>query len=55
MTTKPASSTEHGKTQPSEAGHNRNTPDGSKGLAETGVNEPHIEQTDAVPNGKRKG
>lgn len=54
MTSKPASSTGQGKTEPSEAGHNRNTPGDSKGLAETSVNEPHIEKTDTIPEGERK-
>jgi hypothetical protein len=54
MTNKPDKGTDRQKTLPSEADHNRNTPGGEKGLAETGVNEPHIETAESVPAGKNR-
>ena len=32
--------------RPSEADHDRNTPDKNKGLAESGVNAPHVEKSE---------
>jgi hypothetical protein len=47
MTSKAPEPNSSAKARPSEADHDRNTPGKGKGLAESSVNEPHIEPTDA--------
>jgi hypothetical protein len=47
MTSKASKPNTSAKARPSEADHDRNTPGKGKGLAESSVNEPHIEPTDA--------
>lgn len=53
MTGKTENNTERRKERPSEADHNRNTPSRNKGLAETGVTEPHIEPTESDQTGRK--
>jgi hypothetical protein len=55
MTSKPEDNTERRKERPGEADHNRNTPSGNKGLAETGVTEPHIEPAESDQAGRKDG
>ncbi|WP_157959660.1 hypothetical protein [Devosia submarina] len=53
MTGKTEHNTERRKERQSEADHNRNTPRSNKGLAETGVTEPHIERAESDQTGRK--